>query len=285
MADDQPTIPGGPRDRGRGAGPWARRSDPTTTALVGRHGRYSWRELDVEVNRAAHALRALGVEPGHRVAVALPNDVDIVIAFLACMRLGAIWLGVNTRAGTPARRHTCCATREPTVVLATPAARDRGGKHAQEASAGSRAGGSRRTRSTRPTSGARSSRHRIAERARGRASIRTRPAALAYTSGTTGHPKGALHSQHNLLLPGAVARARRAVRREDRVGVVLPLTLVNLIALGPLLAWQTGATCVAIDRVDAPGLAAWIRTERVTAISTVPTIMHALLTDPGRVTG
>jgi acyl-CoA synthetase (AMP-forming)/AMP-acid ligase II len=61
---------------------------------------------------------------------------------------------------------------------------------------------------------------------------------------------------------------------------VLPLTIVNLIALGPLLAWQVGATCVAIDRVDAPGLAGWIRDERVSAISTVPTIMHDLLTNP-----
>jgi acyl-CoA synthetase (AMP-forming)/AMP-acid ligase II len=55
---------------------------------------------------------------------------------------------------------------------------------------------------------------------------------------------------------------------------------VNLIALGPLLAWQVGATCVAIDRVDAPGLAGWIRDEHVTTISTVPTIMHDLLTHP-----
>ena len=56
---------------------------------------------------------------------------------------------------------------------------------------------------------------------------------------------------------------------------------MNLIALGPLLAWQVGAACVAIDRVDAPGLAGWIRDEHVSAISTVPTIMHDLLTHPG----
>jgi acyl-CoA synthetase (AMP-forming)/AMP-acid ligase II len=64
------------------------------------------------------------------------------------------------------------------------------------------------------------------------------------------------------------------------VGVVLPLTLLNLIALGPLLAWQAGSTCVAVDRIDALGLARWIREERITSISTVPTMMHDLLTSP-----
>ena len=37
-------------------------------------------------------------------------------------------------------------------------------------------------------------------------------AAIAYTSGTTGFPKGAVHSQHNLLLPGAVSAATAATR-------------------------------------------------------------------------
>jgi acyl-CoA synthetase (AMP-forming)/AMP-acid ligase II len=105
-------------------------------------------------------------------------------------------------------------------------------------------------------------------------------AAIAYTSGTTGRPKGAVHSQHNLLLPGAVARSRGQYRDDDRFGVMLPLTLLNLICLGPLLAYQVGGTCVAIDRLDAPGLAAWIRDERVTTFATVPAILHGLLTHP-----
>ena len=111
-------------------------------------------------------------------------------------------------------------------------------------------------------------------------STRSRPAAIAYTSGTTGYPKGAVHSQHNLLLPGAVARSRGQYRRRRRVGVMLPLTLLNLVALGPLLAFQVGGTCIAIDRVDAAGLAAWIRDERVTTFASVPTILHDLLTHP-----
>src|SRR5262247_4155459 len=69
--------------------------DPERLALVGRHGRYSFRELDREANRAAHALRELGIAAGDRVAACLPNDVAIAVAFLACMRIGALWVGVN----------------------------------------------------------------------------------------------------------------------------------------------------------------------------------------------
>ncbi|HZO10353.1 MAG TPA: long-chain fatty acid--CoA ligase, partial [Myxococcota bacterium] len=106
------------------------------------------------------------------------------------------------------------------------------------------------------------------------------PAAIAYTSGTTGHPKGAIHSQHNLLLPGAVALATARYPEGVRMGVVLPLTILNLVVLGPLTAFQLGTACVAIDRVDPEGLAGWIRRERVGSFAGVPTIFHDLLTHP-----
>ena len=50
----------------------------------------SYRELAREVDRAAGALRALGVLPGDRVAIALPNCTSHVVAFYAVLRLGAI---------------------------------------------------------------------------------------------------------------------------------------------------------------------------------------------------
>jgi acyl-CoA synthetase (AMP-forming)/AMP-acid ligase II len=62
--------------------------------------------------------------------------------------------------------------------------------------------------------------------------------------------------------------------------VVLPLTLLNLVVLGPLVAFQLGTACVAIDRVDPEGLAAWIRGERVGSFAGVPTIFWDLLTHP-----
>ena len=67
-SDRRPDIPGGPQlaadvlDRGLAL-------HPDREALVGRHGRFTWREADVEANRVAHALVALGVQAGDRVVV------------------------------------------------------------------------------------------------------------------------------------------------------------------------------------------------------------------------
>ena len=57
-------------------------SSPDANALIGRSGRYSYRQLDEAVNRAARAFLAEGICAGDRIAAVLRNDVDIVVAFL-----------------------------------------------------------------------------------------------------------------------------------------------------------------------------------------------------------
>ena len=59
---------------------------------------------------------------------------------------------------------------------------------------------------------------------------------------------------------------------------MLPLTILNLIVLSPLVAFQVGSCCVPMDRIDAPGIAEWVRNERIGHFSGVPTIFHDLLT-------
>ena len=80
-------------------------SAPGREALVGRHGRFRYAELDAAANRAANALAALGVTAGARVAVCLPNDVQLPILFLATQRLGALWVGVNRLLAPPEKAY------------------------------------------------------------------------------------------------------------------------------------------------------------------------------------
>jgi len=78
---------------------------PDREALVTSSGRWSYAELDRLSDRAAQALASLGVRMGDRVAGALPNDVDVVVAFHGAMRLGAIWVGVNRQLAAPEKRY------------------------------------------------------------------------------------------------------------------------------------------------------------------------------------
>src|SRR5688572_32947024 len=87
-------------------------ADPDRAALVTRTRRLSYAELDAEANRAAHALRELGVGAGDRVAASLPNDADVVAAFHGAMRLGAVWLGVNRALAPPEKQIGRASGRE-----------------------------------------------------------------------------------------------------------------------------------------------------------------------------
>ena len=282
--ESRPEIPGAPGTVAAVLDP-VLAVDPNREALVGRHGRLSYRDLDGLANRAAYALAELGVRPGDRVAACLPNDVDIVVACFGTLRLGAIWVGVNRPLAPPekvALLNDCGAV----VFLAAPdmaeqVARSRERLDSLEhliaverGSGGGGGGGGGGKWGSRLAAASDSPRPDVAIDPFG-------PAAIAYTSGTTGTPKGAVHSQHNLLLPGAVTRASGRYPPELRLGCVLPLTILNLMVLSPLVAYQIGSCCVAIDRIDPRGLAEWVRKERVGHFAGVPTILHDLLTHPG----
>ncbi|MHB1931097.1 MAG: AMP-binding protein, partial [Acidimicrobiales bacterium] len=99
---------------GRAARLW-----PDAEALVGRRVRYTYAELDAEVDRAAGALARLGLGPGDRLAACLPNRPEIVVAFLAAMRQGAIWVGVNRVLAPPEKAHIL-ADAQATLLLAEP---------------------------------------------------------------------------------------------------------------------------------------------------------------------
>ncbi len=275
-SERRPTIPGAPATLAAVLDRMVT-ADPDAEALVGRSGRFSYVDLDLAVDRAARGLVSLGVEAGVRVAACLGNDVQIVIAFLAAMRLGAIWVGINRPLAVPEKLYLlrdCTAA----VLLASP------DTAAQIAAQKSELRSLREIVHVEPN-------HSACEWEAiqsGADAVRCPtieidphgPAAIAYTSGTTGFPKGAVHSQHNMMLPGAVSAATGRYAPDLRQGCVLPLTILNLMVLSPLAAFQIGSCCVAMDRIDPEGLAEWVRTERVGTFAGVPTILHDLLTHP-----
>jgi acyl-CoA synthetase (AMP-forming)/AMP-acid ligase II len=263
-------MPGGPRSVAAVLDD-ALASAADREALVGRTGRFTFASLDHEVSAAATVLHGAGLRAGDRIAASLPNDVDIVVAFLAAMRLGLVWVGIN-RVLAPVEKVFILRDADASALITTADIADSVASHptALQTVWTVDAPGSWRdaiadARGTPPPV------HRVDPHA---------PAAIAYTSGTTGFPKGAVHSQHNMLWPGVDGRENDPAPADERHGVLLPLTLLNLQVLGPVFAFVKRTTCVCVDRTDPVGLAEWIRAERITRLTMVPTIAHDLLTSP-----
>ncbi|MFM8890548.1 MAG: class I adenylate-forming enzyme family protein [Planctomycetia bacterium] len=234
--------------------------DPDREALVTRSSRLTYAQLDAAAHRASHALRELGVQAGDRVAASLPNDVDVVAAFHGAMRLGAVWVGVHRALAAPEQRYLledCGAS-----LLLTDDDVDHVPVRAVDL----------------PTW------RSVIDAApatpwQGPDPDPFAPAGIAYTSGTTGRPKGAVHSQHNLLLPGAVVIDCRGYGPDLRKGDCFPFTILNMAVLTTLLVSQAGGTSVVMDRIDAAGVAEWIRSERVTTWNGPPALLHSLAAD------
>ncbi|MFD0689497.1 class I adenylate-forming enzyme family protein [Actinomadura fibrosa] len=232
---------------------------PHATAVEAASGAWTYAELDDRARRAAGALWSLGVRPGDRVAACLPNDLGIVAAFHGAQRIGAVWAGIG-EALTAGEQRDLAGLCEPAVVLAGPRCRlDVPGRVDPDRWADLLA----RDAAAPPV-----------------ATDPGAPAGIAFTSGTSGRPKAVVHSQRNLLLPGAVLTATRGWGPELRKGDSFPLTILNLMVLSTLLTAQAGGCAVIMDRRDAEGVAGWIAAHRVTVWNGAPAQLYDLARRP-----
>jgi O-succinylbenzoic acid--CoA ligase len=243
--------------------------DPNRMALVCESRSLTYRELDAEADAAAAAFGELGVRPGDRLAACLPNDADIVVAFHGAMRLGAIWVGLN-RTLAPAEREVLLAASAPSVLLAGP---ETAADHVRTAAV------------VRVDPADPAGPWNLAlEASRGAKRLppppARAPAAIAYTSGTTGLPKGIVHSQANLLLPAMSMVSTRHYDATLRKGDCLALTILNMQILTTLLTSAAGGCCLLTDHRHARGIAEWIERERVNVWNGVPAILYSMVRDP-----
>ena len=258
---------------------------PDRDALVVRSQgfRASYQEFWNLTTQLALALLARGIAKGERVGIWAPNRYEWVVTQYATARIGAILVNVN------------------------PAYRARELQHAVNQSGLRLLLHARRFRSTDYGAILDSVRHRctaleqvvvldddweaLLDEATGtsEAALAEREASLdyddpiniQYTSGTTGAPKGAALSHHNILNNGYFCGEILGYTEADRVAVPVPFYHCFGMVIGNLACTSHGACIVApSEAFDAGAFLAAIREERCTSVYGVPTMFIAALNHP-----
>lgn len=108
-------------------------------------------------------------------------------------------------------------------------------------------------------------------------------ALLMYTSGTTGKPKGVVHSQSSLLAGGWTTAVAHGLSGDDRGFCVLPIYHINGLCVTVMGALVSGGSLVMVSKFSASNFWTQIAEGEATWFSVVPTIISHLLhgaTDP-----
>jgi long-chain acyl-CoA synthetase len=244
-------------------------------ALVAGGRTLTYQVLDDMCGRVAGGLHELGVRPGDRVSLYSPNRWEWVVAYHGALRAGAVVNPINVML-TP---------EEVGFVLSDcgAAAIFTAGEHAEVMLGLTRAVPTlRRVISFDRVDGA-AFFEDLLLRSEGAPQVpRPAPADLStigYTSGTTGHPKGAMQSHRAVFLNSAALFAVQTRTGRDVMLNALPLPHVygNLVMNGTFMA---GGTLVMMERFDAATALAEITRHRVTVFDGVPTMYAMMLADP-----
>lgn len=232
---------------------------------------WSYRELEAEVSRAAHALEAMEVRPGDRVALFLPNVPGFCVVYLAAQKVGAVAVSLGSMLRTEELRFALedsgAAVLFTTAALLPEAAPLRHLVRHLLLCEGDAPGEA-------TLAGATSA---LPAEYRAREMDPEAPAALLYTSGTTGRQKGAVLSHGNVVSNYHATRHCVGSRPGDRHALFLPLfhCFGQNFILNAALA--SGGTVLLHRRFDPEATPAALAEQRVTHLYAVPTIYILLL--------
>ena len=256
----------------------ARQGDrPFLTTAAGQT--LSYRELGSQSGRLAATLAALGVVAGDRVAVQVDKSADAVLLYVACLRLGAVLVPLNT-AYTAAELEYFLADARPRLAVIRPTERATFEQLAWQAGC---------SRVETLDSAGEGSLNELAQRAGAAPAAwpalgATALAALIYTSGTTGRSKGAMLTRGNLASNAVTLADCWRFTSQDVLLHTLPLNHVHglFVAINTVLA--VGASLVLLPRFDAADVLQWL--PAVSVYMGVPTHYTRLLQQPelGRAT-
>ncbi|GAA1545514.1 AMP-binding protein [Nocardioides humi] len=236
---------------------------PGGLAVVGTGARLTWAELDAQVGAAAGVLRELGVGPGSRVALQLPNWAEFVTLYLAAQRRGAVLVptaysyasgdvihmlrvsGADTwilpvRVGGRDYRHEVAQVREEVPHVRTVLR-----------VAGPHVGPGDDVAADAP----------VLERVRGVGSVDAPAAAglrpdpdalsrLTFTSGTTALPKAVVHTHNTDLVAPAWLRDALTLDESTPLWIPSPVTHTAGLVLGLFVSLLAGSPLVLQERWD-----------------------------------
>ena len=206
--------------------------------------RLSYASLWDRAARVAGGLRGLGVQRGDRVAIRLGNGVDWVLAFLGAVLADAIVVPVNTR-----------FTEEEANYVVT----DSGAAYVFAPGAALPDGDALVVDDAEPSG----------------------PAAIFYTSGTTGFPKGAVTSHENFLSNAETCRRALSVDPAGlRTLISVPLFHVTGCNSQLLVALYVGGTAVIMPVFEVAAFLRAIEEERIDTMVTVPAIYWLAISQP-----
>jgi malonyl-CoA/methylmalonyl-CoA synthetase len=243
----------------------ARHPDKTLVELPG-GGSVSYADMLTTSFRIAARLVGAGVGPGDRVAAQVEKSPDVLALYLATLQLGAIYLPLNT-AYTGAELDYFLRDAEPTVLVVDPAS--------DAARAGAPTDGPAvETLGADGTGTLLGSDDELREVHDAQPDD---PAAILYTSGTTGRSKGAVLTHRNLASNCAALLDAWEFTGEDRLIHALPLYHVHGLFVAGNMTLAAGATLLWLAKFDAGAVLDLL--PRATVLMGVPTFYTRLAND------
>lgn len=230
------------------------------------HGLYSYHDLFAAADRLAAGLQKWGVQKGDRVAFYIGSRPELVIAYLAIIRLGAIVVPINLRYRRIEIDHILSNSRPRLIIT------ERAHLTILEEVG---------------DMGARVEEIIVAEELsnwESQATSLEAPVVLAedlaliiYTSGTTGRSKGAMISHNNVIATVTALMAAWAWEPQDKLLLCLPLFHTHGLIVGLHCALATGATILLRAKYDDETIVADLLSGEPTLFFAVPTIYVRLV--------
>jgi len=224
---------------------------------------WTYAEVDRAAGRLAHVLEQLGVAPGERLLVQTDKSVETLILYFACIRAGGIYLPLNVDY-TESELAYFIQDAEPVLAVCG----------AQSRALFERLGNSRLRVETLESLFGRMTDVESAPVPRQPDDV----AAIVYTSGTTGKPKGAMLTHRNLVSNGETLVELWRFTPTDRLIHALPIFHVHGLFVAVHCALFAGATMIFLPRFDAGSVIRHMA--HASVLMGVPTFYTRLLGEP-----